>query len=374
MLEAEGIITSDERPDRSRTNENEKEDDDIDLIQSEWCELVEQQQRERLDSDPREELENEYGYFMDIDQRAPEFQVAGLENQNTRRTVRRMENEEYMRKMCILNRGQHMYMMEFMRTMRTNKPFYHFISGGAGTGKSHLLECMNDTGIRYWMREYDTRSIGPDPNTSPFTLICSPTGMAAFKVKGVTLHFGLGLPRCNELGPLTGDKLQENKKFYANLKLLIIDEISMASAAMLRKIDSRLRQIKGEMYVPFGGVSVAVFGDLHQLTPVLGGRVFNYVPEDENAYHELQMYAAGDDLNNLWHLFKLHELTEIMRQREDLAFAKALATLGTYGVFGLEKSELDLFNSRIVDKNDIPPEAMVLSFTNDSVKELNAEK
>ena len=55
----------------------------------------------------------------------------------------------------------------------------------------------------------------------------------------------------------------------AELKLIIIDEISMVGADMLYKIHMRLTEIfKTPVTVPFGGISIILVGDLLQLPPV----------------------------------------------------------------------------------------------------------
>ena len=49
-----------------------------------------------------------------------------------------------------------------------------------------------------------------------------------------------------------------------NLKLVIIDEVSMVKADMLYMLDLRLQEITMKE-IPFGGIGVICFGDLMQL-------------------------------------------------------------------------------------------------------------
>ena len=54
---------------------------------------------------------------------------------------------------------------------------------------------------------------------------------------------------------------------YHDLKVLIIDEISMVGRGMLNFINLRLKEIKGSTK-SFGDVSVLAVGDLYQLKPI----------------------------------------------------------------------------------------------------------
>ena len=83
---------------------------------------------------------------------------------------------------------------------------------------------------------------------------------------------------------------------------------------MLLEIHKRILQIKGiSADVTFGGVSVS---DLYQLPPVGQPWLFSTV-SDSYAH----LYRSG----SLWiDEFKMIELSQIMRQREDGAFAEML--------------------------------------------------
>ena len=82
----------------------------------------------------------------------------------------------------------------------------------------------------------------------------------------------------------------------------------------------------------------------------------------KNAYRQL---VVNQGVPSLWGMFKLFRLNEIMRQAGDKEFAQALSTLGKYGLCGLCKKEVALFNSRIVQETDIPDDAIYLYHTND---------
>ncbi|CAF1490338.1 unnamed protein product, partial [Rotaria sordida] len=111
----------------------------------------------------------------------------------------------------------------------------------------------------------------------------------------------------------------------------------MVGFTMFQHVDARLQQIM-KFKKPFGGVSVIVLGDFNQLRPVGDKYIFQF----NNSYN-----ALVD--NPLWSLFELFELTEIMRQKDDKAFAIALSNIAK-GMMTLE--DINLLKSRIVsDEN-----------------------
>ena len=92
---------------------------------------------------------------------------------------------------------------------------------------------------------------------------------------------------------------------------MIVDEVSMVGSNVLLEIHKRLQQIKGVSDdAVFGGVSILAVGDLYQLPPVGQAPLFSTV---------------SDCSGSLWvdHFIML-ELTQVMRQRDDLAFSDLL--------------------------------------------------
>ncbi|RWS19485.1 ATP-dependent DNA helicase pfh1-like protein, partial [Leptotrombidium deliense] len=124
-----------------------------------------------------------------------------------------------------------------------------FVTGEAGTGKSHLL--MN---VVNQLEDEEVHS----------TLVVAYTGYAALNVRGSTIHSGLKI-QIGSLGSAEDDEemkanalhtLEELAAKLANLKWLIIDEISLVSEHFFSIIDYRLRQIKSCPDKPFGNVNV----------------------------------------------------------------------------------------------------------------------
>merc|ERR1711978_157316 len=77
-----------------------------------------------------------------------------------------------------------------------------------------------------------------------------------------------------------------------NLKILIIDEISMVKSDLLYMLEFRLKEITGKLDTPFGGIALFVFGDLMQLPPIMGKMVF----QDPSNKELAPMKLSEDDM------------------------------------------------------------------------------
>ena len=61
----------------------------------------------------------------------------------------------------------------------SNEPFYSFLSGGAGVGRSHLTKALYQAALKY----YNSRAAGSNFNEIK-TMLMAPTGKAAYNIKG----------------------------------------------------------------------------------------------------------------------------------------------------------------------------------------------
>ena len=99
---------------------------------------------------------------------------------------------------------------------------------------------------------------------------------------------------------------------------------------MLSFIDQRLRELKGTK-IPFGGVNVIAVGDLYQFKPVTGDWIFNDMT-----------HGASNLSTNKWKdHFKIFELNEIMRQKDDKEFAEMLNRLRVDALTNEDKMKLE---------------------------------
>lgn len=134
------------------------------------------------------------------------------------------------------------------------------LTGPAGSGKSHL--------IQYFVQR--KRKLYND-FTNNVIAITSMTGISALNIGGITLHSFLGLGVGNEKIGITVSKIQRNSKLlkrYKQLRVLIVDEVSMLSAELFERIDVLLKTIR-QRTCCFGGIQLILSGDFCQL-PVIG--------------------------------------------------------------------------------------------------------
>jgi hypothetical protein len=245
-----------------------------------------------------------------------------------------LTDDEYFKICDSLNERQRDYLMEIISSFKNSSlPVYHFISGGAGVGKSRLIQSI--------MRIYRSFSGPVDSNE---ILLVAYTGMAAHNIGGITahgaFHLAANLGKTDKgLSPDIANTLAS--KLRSN-KLTVIDEISFLSSKHFDQISSNMKQAFRSRN-EFAGRSIIVVGDFAQLRPIGGSYVFQ--PKDKST-------AALVD-NPQWKPFQMYELTEIMRQKDDLQFAEAL---GRLSVGRTTTEDKKLFESRCFNENTLPAE------------------
>ncbi|MBN3308108.1 ZMYM1 protein, partial [Amia calva] len=106
------------------------------------------------------------------------------------------------------------------------KQLFCFVSGGAGTGKSHPIKCIYTEATKILHKLPSLRE--ESDITKPSMLLTAFTGTAAFNISGKTLHSILKLPQ--SLKPSyqgLGNCLDEVRAKLSNAQILIIDEVAM---------------------------------------------------------------------------------------------------------------------------------------------------
>ena len=228
---------------------------------------------------------------------------------------RELDSEEYMQSVRVLNYEQKRFFYHILHKIKSKSlPFFTFLSGGAGCGKSVLIKAIHQALLKYFNHDRDE-----DPSTVK-VLLCAPTGKAAHNIGGRTIHSAFCIPASQgfHFNPLDMQQLNTMRAHYHDLKVLIIDGISMVGRGMLNFINLRLKEIKGSTK-SFGDVSVLAVGDLYQLKPIHDAWVFSQV------YRTPQLQCIA---TNLWiDLFDFFELKEVMRQKDDHSFALLLNRL-----------------------------------------------
>ena len=228
---------------------------------------------------------------------------------------REMDNEPYLESVRQLNYEQKKFFYYILHRVKvTDLPFHTFLSGGAGVGKTAVTRCIYQALLKYFNHK---RSENPN---SEKLLLCAPTGKAAHNIGGKTVHAAFCIPANQgfHFKPLDMQQLNSMRACYQDLKVVIIDEISMVGRSMFNFINLRLQEVMG-CTRPFGNVSILAVGDLYQLKPVMDSWVFSQV------FKTPQLHCLA---TNLWvDLFELYELKVVMGQKNDQEFAKLLNRL-----------------------------------------------
>ena len=86
-------------------------------------------------------------------------------------------------------------------------------------------------------------------------------------------------------------ELREN---LSQLKLIIIDEMSLVGADILYKIDAKLREIFNlRKDIPFAGIGIMLVGDLLQIPPVNAKYIFSRPANDKNIItHDITQHES----------------------------------------------------------------------------------
>jgi len=222
-----------------------------------------------------------------------------------------------------------------------NTKDHFYITGKAGSGKSTLLAYF--------------RSV-----TQKNTAVLAPTGVAAIRVKGQTIHSFFGFPP--KVIQTRHIKKVRQVELLQNLETLIIDEISMVRADVFDAIDYSLRVHRKKLTQPFGGVQVIVFGDLFQLPPVIN--------MDESSLLE-RIYPNGQFFfhSNIFQdaQFKTLELQSIYRQTDN----HFIYLLNAVRDGSITHSQIDNLNDSLVDNFEMDEGKIILTTTNARASGIN---
>ncbi|KAL6486235.1 hypothetical protein MHYP_G00056270 [Metynnis hypsauchen] len=235
--------------------------------------------------------------------------------------------------------------------------FFYYVAGTAGTGKSHLIKSVYAEATKILQK---LPCVSEEADISKATVLLTAfTGCASHNINGKTLHALLKLPR--SLKPPyqgLGNTLDEMRANFSNVQIMIIDEISMVSKPLFAYVNWRLQQIKGNDK-PFGNVSIMAVGDFHQLPPLGKAK-----PLCVYEHHVLDFWRDH---------FKMITLTDIMRQKDDLAFAELLNRLRVKQKHDpLSDADSSLIKQVIKSPEDCPSDALHIFATNKEVDGYNS--
>ena len=168
------------------------------------------------------------------------------------------------------------------------------------------------------------------------------TGTASLNIEGQTLHSSFGFSFDNKHYSLSDKSRDQKRAMLKNLKLVIIDEISMVKSDMLYQLDLRLQEITEKVGVPFGGLGIIVFGDMMQLKPCMG----RYICDDPINPDFLITHR----ISPRWKLFNSLILEINHRQGEDKHYADLLNRVR---VGEQTKEDIDLLKTRVRSEHHV---------------------
>ena len=218
-----------------------------------------------------------------------------------------------------------------------------YITGKAGSGKSTLLS--------YY------RTI-----TQKKVAVLAPTGVAAIRVKGQTIHSFFRFPP--KVMQTKHIRKVWDQDILLNLEVLIIDEISMVRADVFDAIDYSLRVHRKKLTKPFGGVQLVVFGDLFQLPPVV-----NF--DESDILRRLYPNGSFFFQSNIFqdsHFHKI-ELQHIYRQKDEY-FIQLLNGIRDGSI---TNSELNDINESVSHKVNMQEGKIILTTTNAQANKFNQD-
>lgn len=223
-----------------------------------------------------------------------------------------------------------------------------FITGKAGTGKTTFIKRIQE--------EIDKNF-----------LILAPTGSAALKAGGQTLHSFFGFPM-EAIGPHTRMRISlDNQELLRNVDTIIVDEVSMVRSDMVDGMDLYLRLLL-KNNLPFGGKQVIFVGDLYQLPPVVRrGSVDAEMLEN--------IYGSGIPFFYKANVLKrinlpLIEFQKVYRQN-DVEFVDILNRMR---IGELSTEDLEVLNSHVASGKDVGDYSVILTGNNRKADNINQAK
>ena len=103
------------------------------------------------------------------------------------------------------------------------QPFHIFFSSSGGTGKSHVIKTI----FQALTKTYHSNN----PKNIRLLLL-GPTGISSVNINGLTIHSGLGITSHGKYNKLDHKQKKYLRIKLSELKVIIIDEISIVSSEL----------------------------------------------------------------------------------------------------------------------------------------------
>ncbi len=186
---------------------------------------------------------------------------------------------------------------------------FMLITGSGGTGKSRVIHCLRDFARRWFM--------------SSALRVSATTGSAAANIQAGTWQSVVGDHFKRSANATVSEEL---RRVWSSVGIMIVDEISMAGAVTLVRLNQRLQALKASNAL-FGGIHMVVLGDFWQLGAVRQAPVYGSRGSSKSDPKTAATNAQGF---KIWHqLTNGTELVTNMRAAQDKPFAAMLENFRT---------------------------------------------
>ena len=335
---------------------------------------IELNEKEEEDTDDEErEIETTEKYQINEHEEAFDRQKAVDSLPKTDKTKDYLESTELRKQITTLNKQQRKLFDDLMeRTViqENTLPYYCYIGGEAGTGKSFLAQT-----IIYAIRHVSVKS-GQDL-VKPSVVAIAPTAKAAYIIQGKTIESAMriNMERYNTFSKSGHERTSQMAFEFEDVAAIVCDEVSMVGTNKLAAINFRMQEIAlGQNKREFmGGISCIAIGDFRQLPPVLDNYIF-----DKSRLDGRPSIAPCHWNEN----FKIFNLTQKMRCPDDIAFAELCDRVGK-GRDMITEDDEEFFQSRVrtdkiesedVHENYTSGRLSIITATNLRREEINLEK
>lgn len=242
------------------------------------------------------------------------------------------------------------YIQRYIIHDLSEKPLRMLMTGPGGTGKTHVVKAVKKV-MSFYGCDHRIRFLAP-------------TGSAASNIDGMTIHKGLGIKISQKDGRGKGNRALgtssedysvlvsvQNKSVlrdeWKNFDIVLVDEVSLASAQLLCDIDHALRFAKENSNDWFGGITVIFAGDFFQYPPIGGTPLFSPISMSTAQTENELMKRLG---RLAWKSVDcVIELTEQQRMKDDPEYGDAVQRLR---VRKCTFADVDLFNTHVIKSFD----------------------
>jgi hypothetical protein len=229
--------------------------------------------------------------------------------------------------------------LDLEKLCHKKKQLLLFLDGPGGSGKSTIIKEVLRYGSEFCKNiQY--------PFNEMTILVTATSGVAATLINGETIHRACHL---NRKKPLT----EEQCDAFKQVRLIVVDEISMASENLLVSLERTLRDLRQSFDEdsPYGGFHILFTGDFCQLAPVGQDTIFN----DE-------YFRQWNDFINCY-----IELKGMFRFKEDTEWGNCLSR---FRQGRPSPADFDMINQRVVingmtsDGDTLPANIQYATFSN----------